>query len=288
MSKQNRAALLLGMLLAAALIAAVATPAKASESELERELQRELHKLPPPATLPTPETLACYERLARISHFAPLPIRSEPAQCATIDLVRLDRVLMPDDTQVAVNPPPTLLCSMAEAVAEFIRADVGPVAGALGAPLAAVTDLDSYECRSRNNIPGAKLSEHGRGNALDVSAIKLRNGALFNLTDPLVSKPFREQMHAAACARFTTVLGPGSDGYHNDHIHLDLAARSHGYRICQWNVLDPAAIASDIPLPRPRPMDLSANETGRDSAQTKTAPNHVRRRCNPTGGSISC
>lgn len=262
MSNHNRATLFLGILVAAlTATAAAATSANANKSELERELQRELHKLPPPATLPTPETLACYERLARISHFAPLPIRPEPAQCATVDLVRLDRVLMPDDTQVAVNPPPTLLCSMAEAVAQFIRADVGPVAAELGAPLAAVTDLDSYECRSRNHIPGAKLSEHGKGNALDVSAIKLRNGALFNLTDPLVSRPFREKLHAAACARFTTVLGPGSDSYHNDHIHLDLAARSHGYRICQWNVVDPATMAADVPLPRPRPINLTADRT---------------------------
>jgi hypothetical protein len=145
-------------------------------------------------------------------------------------------------------------------VAEFIRADVGPAVAELGAPLAAVTELDSYECRSRNRVPGAKLSEHGKGNALDISAVKLRNGAVFNLTDPLVSKPFRERMRTLACGRFTTVLGPGSDGYHNDHIHLDLIERSHGYRICQWNVLEPA-VAGDVPLPRPRPVNLTADQT---------------------------
>ena len=183
--------------------------------------------MPPPALLPTPATLACYERLAKISHYAPLPIQSEPAQCATIDLVRLDRMTMPDQTEVAVNPPPILLCSMAEAVAEWVRADVGPAAAELGAPLAAVTEARFLRCRSRNNIPGAKLSEHGKGNALDVSAIKLRNGALFNLTDPLVAKPFREQMRALACARFTTVLGPGSDGYHEDtSISISSSART--------------------------------------------------------------
>ncbi len=112
-----------------------------------------------------------------------------------------------------------------------------------------------------HNVPGAKLAEHGRGNALDISAIKLGNGALFNLTDPLVSKPFREQMRALACGRFTTVLGPGSDAYHSDHIHLDLAERTRGYRICQWNVLDPASIAAEVRLPRPRPIDLTSDET---------------------------
>jgi hypothetical protein len=244
----------------AALIVAVDV-AQARDSDLEQELQRELHKMPPPATLPLPETLACYERLAAIARYQPLPIRSEPAQCATIDLVRLDRVLMPDRTEVAINPPPALRCSMAEAIAEWVRTDVGPAAAELGAPLAAVTDLDSYECRPRNNIPGAKLSEHGRANALDVGSVKLRNGGEFTLTDALVSKPFRDTMRTSACARFMTVLGPGSDGYHNSHIHLDLAERSHNYRICQWNVLDPAAIASDIPLPRPRPIDLASDQT---------------------------
>jgi hypothetical protein len=250
----------LGML--AAMTMSMGTPAVARSggSELERELQRELHRMPPPAVLPTPATLACYERLGRIAHFAPLPIQSEPAQCATVDLVRLDRVTMPDRTEVAVNPPPVLLCSMAEAVAEWVRIDAGPAAAELGAPLAAITEVDSYSCRGRNNITGAKLSEHGKGNALDVSAVRLRNGGTFKLTDPLVSKQFREEMRSLACARFTTVLGPGSDGYHEEHIHFDLIQRSHGYRICQWNVLDPVAVAAEVPLPRPRPVNLTAGE----------------------------
>ena len=205
--------------------------------------------------------LACYERLAAVAQYAPVPMQPEPAQCAAIDLVQVGKVLMPDGTQVSFNPPPTLRCNMAEAVAQWIRAEVGPAAAELGAPLTAVTDVDSYQCRGRNNVPGAKLSEHGRGNALDISAIKLGNGALFNLTDPLVSKPFREQMRALACGRFTTVLGPGSDAYHSDHIHLDRAERTRGYRICQWNVLDPASIAAEVRLPRPRPIDLTSDET---------------------------
>jgi hypothetical protein len=260
MSQRFRARTAFGMLAAMAMSAGTAAVAQASTSELEHELQRELHRMPPPALLPTPATLACYERLAKISHFAPLPIQSEPAQCATVDLVRLDRVMMPDRTEIAVNPPPVLLCSMAEAVAEWVRTDAGPAADRLGAPLAAITEVDSYSCRGRNNVAGAKLSEHGKGNALDISAIRLRNGGMFKLTDPLVSRLFREQMRTLACARFTTVLGPGSDGYHEEHIHLDLSQRSHGYRICQWNVLDPPALAAEVPLPRPRPVNLTAGE----------------------------
>jgi hypothetical protein len=258
MSKCSRTMLALGMLVP--MVMTVSGAAAASNSELERELYRELHKMPPAAVLPSPETLACYERLGRIAQFTPLPIRVEPAQCARFDMVRLDRVVMPEGKPVAITPPASLQCSMAEAVAEWVRDDVAPSVAELGAPLAAITGYDSYECRPRNNIAGGKLSEHGKGNAIDVGAVKLGNGGIFSLTDPLVSKPFRERMRAATCARFTTVLGPGSDGYHNDHIHLDLAERSRGYRICQWNVLDPVVIA-DVPLPRPRPANLIAEQT---------------------------
>ena len=253
-----------GMLALLAVVSAgSAVAAPNAASELEHELYRELHKLPPAAVFPSDETRACYERLGKIAQFTPVPIRVEPAQCARFDMVRLDRIVMSDQTFVAVTPSPQLQCDMAEALAEWVRDDVGAAAAELGAPLASITGYDSYECRPRNNIAGGKLSEHGKGNALDVGSVKLRNGATFNLTDPSVSRAFREQMRTIACARFTTVLGPGSDGYHNDHIHLDLAARSNGYRICQWNVLDPAPIAADIPLPRPRPMDLSSDAATR-------------------------
>jgi hypothetical protein len=203
---------------------------------------------------------SCELRLAAIAHYTPQLPREEPTACAADDLVRLDSVVMGDRSGVAFDPPPVLRCAMAEAVTQWLRADVVPLAAGLGAPLAAVRDLDAYECRPRNRVPGAKISEHGRGNALDIGALKLGNGGVFALTDALVDRPFREGMRASACARFTTVLGPGSDGYHNGHVHLDLAERSHGYRICQWNVRDPSA-AADVPLPQPKPAALIALQT---------------------------
>ena len=267
--RQRCRAGLIPLLLALALGAGVAAASAAGTPplELERELYRELHKMPPGAVFPSAETQACYDRLGKIANFTPIPIRVEPTQCARFDMVRLDRVVMPDQTFVAVTPPPQLQCNMAEALAEWVRTDVGAVATTLGAPLATVVDLDSYECRGRNNIAGAKLSEHGKGNAIDIGAIKLKNGATFTLTDPQASRPFREQMRTLACARFTTVLGPGSDGYHEEHIHLDLAERSHGYRICQWNVIDLEVIATAVPLPRPRPMNLTSDEPGRHQSR---------------------
>jgi hypothetical protein len=248
------------MFAAMAATAGLADTVLAATSELQRELYRELHKMPPAAIIPDRATRACYERLGKIAQFTAIPIRAEPAQCARFDMVRLDRILMPDRKSVVVTPAPSLQCGMAEAVAEWVRDDVAAMAGELGAPLASISGYDSYECRPRNNIKGATLSEHGKGNALDVGAVKLANGANFNLTDPAVATPFRERMRATACARFTTVLGPGSDGYHNEHIHIDLAQRSNGYRICHWNVIDRHPVA-EVPLPRPRPMDLAVGRT---------------------------
>ena len=81
------------------------------------------------------------------------------------------------------------------------------------------------------------------------------------LTDPHVSKDFRERLRKSTCARFHTVLGPGSDGYHENHVHVDLAERRGGYRMCQWDVREPGEeVAAAVPLPLPRPASASHAE----------------------------
>jgi Extensin-like protein C-terminus len=87
---------------------------------------------------------------------------------------------------------------------------------------------------------------------VDLRAFTLANGVVVGLTDKAVLREARERLRDTACTRFTTVLGPGSDSYHESHIHLDLAERRNGYRICQWDVRDPAAVAG-VPLPPERP-----------------------------------
>lgn len=57
----------------------------------------------------------------------------------------------------------------------------------------------------------------------------------------MVAKGFRDELRESACHRFTTVLGPGSDGHHEAHIHLDLIERHQGSRMCQWDVREPSA-----------------------------------------------
>jgi hypothetical protein len=218
----------------------------------------------PEAAPPT----ACRLRLtAALAIASSLPPIDGPGECGAPDVVRLEAVVLADQSRVAMAPPAILRCTMAEAVVSWVREEAAPRALALGSPLKTVANLASFDCRGRNRILGAKLSEHGKGNALDVRSLKLASGKVVELTDPQVSKDFREGLRGSVCARFTTVLGPGSDGYHEDHVHVDLAERRGGYRICEWNVLEPpppqagegkegaaAVLVDTVPLPRARPI----------------------------------
>jgi hypothetical protein len=172
--------------------------------------------------------------------------------CGGVDLVRLEAVVLPDKRQVSVKPAAILRCAMASAIAGWIRTDIAPLAASVGSAISSLDNFDSFECRSRNRVAGAELSEHGRANALDVRAFRLANGQSISLTDRTVPRELRESVLHSACARFSTVLGPGSDGYHEDHIHLDLMERHNNYKICQWNVWDSLPkIAPLLPVARP-------------------------------------
>ena len=208
---------------------------------------------PPKATPPS----ACQLRLGELAAFETLPPIIGENGCGIEDPVKIAAVLTKDGRRIAINPPATLRCTTAEAVAYWVRDDIAPIAAALGSPLAAVANFDSYECRGRNRIFGAMISEHGKGNAIDIRALTLANGKHYELTDAQVDKAARERLKASACARFTTVLGPESDGYHENHIHVDLAERHGGYRICHWIVHDAFAL---IPLPRERPPEAPPRE----------------------------
>jgi hypothetical protein len=147
---------------------------------------------------------------------------------------------------------------MAEAVANWVRSDLGLATAELNSSLAAITNHGSYDCRSRNGVAGAKTSEHGRGNAIDLGPITLRNGAMIDLTNRSTPKSFRQGLRDATCLRFKTVLGPGSDAYHVNHIHVDLAERTNGYRMCQWDVQGPEPVA-EVPMPPPKPVALRSS-----------------------------
>jgi hypothetical protein len=213
-----------------------------------------------PTVSETAQPSACRLRLTSDLATAPsLPPITGPGECEAPDVVRLEAVVLLDRSRVSITPPAILRCTMAEAVASWVREDAAPRALALGSSLKAVENLTSFECRSRNGIADAKLSEHGKANALDIHSLRLANGKVVELTNPQVPKDFRDGLRESACAQFTTVLGPGADGFHEDHIHVDLLERRGGYRICEWDVREPGeashapALVNSVPLPRARP-----------------------------------
>ena len=217
------------------------------------------NRTPAPSEKPTepaaagPEPSACRLALTEAIAIAPsIPDIHGAGGCGGVDLVRLEAVVLPDKRQVSVKPAAILRCAMASAIAGWIRTDIAPLAASVGSAISSLDNFDSFECRSRNRVAGAELSEHGRANALDVRAFRLANGQSISLTDRTVPRELRESVLHSACARFSTVLGPGSDGYHEDHIHLDLMERHNNYKICQWNVWDSLPkIAPLLPVARP-------------------------------------
>ncbi|MBJ7403705.1 MAG: extensin family protein [Bradyrhizobium sp.] len=231
----------------------------------------------PAEAAPPPEKQASACRLALTEEIAIAPsipdIRG-PGACGGEDLVRLEAVVLPDKRKVAVKPAAILRCTMASAIADWVRKDMAPLATSLGSTISDLDNFDSFECRGRNRVAGATLSEHGKANAIDIRAIKLANGQSIGFTDRTAAREVRERVLHSVCARFSTVLGPGSDWYHEDHIHLDLAQRRNDYRICQWNVWEPLPqVAPLLPTERPEeapPREIAAKPEAKEGA--KEAP----------------
>src|SRR5262249_46112770 len=149
------------------------------------------------AAAPAPQEAPSDCRLRLTAEFAiapSVPTLNGPGECAVHDAVRLEAVVLQDGSRIAITPPATLRCSTAEAIAHWVREDVVPAVQSLGAPLRSIDDYASYDCRGRNNIAGAPLSEHGKANALDIRSVRLANGKVIGLTDPHVPHEFREGM----------------------------------------------------------------------------------------------
>lgn len=123
-------------------------------------------------------------------------------------------------------------CDVASTLAAFMRDVVDPIARQkLGGSVTDIRVAAAYHCRTRNGVSGAKLSEHAKGNAIDISAFKVKgNWIEVGGKNGLAQAAFLKEVRKSACGPFTTVLGPGSDAYHSDHFHFDLAQRGQSGR----------------------------------------------------------
>ena len=272
---------------AGSLLMASALSTKSETMPLPRERPSVLedHTLSPKVDS---ERSHCQGQLSEIAEFKSMPPITGPGECTATDVVNVNAVVLRDGHRAILSPVVTLQCSMADAVAHWIRDDVAPTLESLGMSLRGVETLESFGCRTFNGISGAKLSEHGHANALDVHSLKMANGTIIELTNATIGKPLRERLRQTACARFSTVLGDGADAYHENHVHIDLMQRTNNYKICQWDILDPNEIAAlgpknsvtagksvstvttqanGVPVPRPRPsVDTEPPHLARQSA----------------------
>jgi hypothetical protein len=139
---------------------------------------------------------------------------------------------------VTFNQTATMNCGVANTTATWLDQVVQPAAqDAFGERVVEISVPSAFSCRPRNNQRGGKLSEHGMGNAIDVSAFTLESGRKITVEQGWFgsrdSKSFLQQVRSEACGPFKTVLGPGSDAHHDDHLHLDLQRHRSGGSYCR-------------------------------------------------------
>ncbi len=128
-------------------------------------------------------------------------------------------------------------CDLAETLATWFDGTVQAKARAiLGGKVDGIRVAASYACRTRDSIPGAKISEHAFGRAIDISAFRV-DGRWIDVKSGWGSDDadgdFLAAVRTSACGPFKTVLGPGSDEFHTDHFHLDLEPRRNGSTYCE-------------------------------------------------------
>lgn len=132
---------------------------------------------------------------------------------------------------VRLSTASTMTCDTAQALHEWVDKGVKKSVRRKGGGVAELRVAAHYSCRTRNHQPGAKISEHGKGNAIDISAIVLKDGTVITLLkgwDDRRQGKILRKMHKAACGPFGTVLGPESDRFHKDHFHFDVARHRGG------------------------------------------------------------
>lgn len=185
---------------------------------------------------------ACLDRLRSAGTEFDLVALAPPSNpaCAVNTSLKLKSVAVSSRTKARVRLPdePMLSCSFSERLSHWIGDLAAPlIAGKLAAELKAIRTGPGYECRNRNHANEGKISAHALGIAIDITSFELADGRILAIG---TQGGQQEQsaigaLRVAACGWFLTVLGPGSDAAHANHLHLDIMQHgtSERYRICQ-------------------------------------------------------
>ena len=160
-----------------------------------------------------------------IADFTLLPAISEKEVCGSPAPVLL--AALGKSRRVIVKPAATVNCPLTAALAKWEAQVVQPAAMRhFGRGVRQIRQWASYVCRSRNNRPGARISEHALANALDVAAFTLDDGRVVTVKEGWIAAgeeaAFLREVHGGSCKIFGTVLGPDANALHGDHFHLDL------------------------------------------------------------------
>lgn len=140
---------------------------------------------------------------------------------------------------VELSPASQMRCETALALARWTDAVLIPASEALpeNVALLRLNHGSTYICRRRNNGATGRMSEHAIGNAVDVMSFEFRGRKPIPVSpragDGTVEEAFQRAARGGACLHFTTVLGPGTNASHADHLHLDIIKRKRGYRLCE-------------------------------------------------------
>lgn len=146
--------------------------------------------------------------------------------CGIEQAVRLKSV-----SGVRLSTPATVDCVTAKALKTWVERGMRPAVGNRGGGVDSMRVFASYACRTRNSQKGTRISEHGKGRAIDIGSFSLRNGTQISvLHDWGRGRDGRilREMHSKACGPFGTVLGPEADRFHRDHFHFDTARYRSG------------------------------------------------------------
>jgi hypothetical protein len=151
-----------------------------------------------------------------------------------------------------LTPPATLACPIVSALDRWVSDGVQPAAMRwFGAPVVEIKQIASYSCRSMVGSGTSHISEHAFGNAIDIAAFTLADGRRISVQEGWHGTPeqqgFLHDVQLAACDNFTTVLAPGYNTAHYNHIHVDLMRRPSGDRPCR-----PEAIPGEVAAAKAR------------------------------------
>jgi hypothetical protein len=188
-----------------------------------------------PGVMPTSE-LSCRRELKRMGvvYTDKPPISNGPA-CQVPYPISLQGL----SGSIGVRPAVTLNCQVTLAFAKWVKNELAPSARfRYWSGIKTIQPLGGYSCRRMNNSRQKynPMSEHARGNAIDVGKFVLKSGreidvrkkGLFSFREGRLLQAVRTD----SCKYFNTVLGPGSNPEHWNHFHFDLRERKSGKVYC--------------------------------------------------------